>query len=319
MSQQSNLILGVDSGGTKTLALLAAVSHGKPACILGVGRAGPGNPAIGGVAAAAQAVEQAARRAIENAGQVGSPVRAAVVAQAGAANAAIRAQAQQCVERMGFADRVQVVPDYSAVIAAIPTPGPRAAVIAGTGSVAFFVNATGVVTSSGGWGHLLGDEGSGFAIGRRVLREALSELASQAPAAPCTELVLHALDAHAPAKIIPRVYQSDDHRRTIAAVARDVLLAAPENQSMRALLREEMADLAGVIARGWLAAGCCGKELPMVLAGGVLTRSRLARTLLLEELADLDCRPQQVLLLPEPATGCLLLASELVDQAGSGS
>lgn len=313
MSQLSNLVLGVDAGGTKTLAMLAAVGNHSAACILGVGRAGPGNPTISGVAAAAEAVRQAVGAALENAGLSGSPVRAAVVAQAGAASTAVREQSQHLIQDMRLAERVEVTPDYAPVINAIETAGPRAAVIAGTGSVAFFVDSTGVVTRSGGWGHLLGDEGSGYAIGRRVLREALTEGESSASPAPFTELVVKALGVESADAIIPAFYQSTDPRRRAASLAHPLIQAAAANAAMQSLLRAEMAELAGVIARGWTAAGC-SESTPMVLAGGVLTGSRLARRLLLDELEQLARRPQQVLLLPEPATGCVRLARLLAEK-----
>ena len=48
--------------------------------------------------------------------------------------------------------------------------GVGVALIAGTGSVAFGRAADGRTIRCGGWGYLLGDEGSGYAIGRAALR-----------------------------------------------------------------------------------------------------------------------------------------------------
>ena len=59
------------------------------------------------------------------------------------------------------------------------------ALIAGTGSVAWGVDASGREVRAGGWGYLLGDEGSGYWIGREAVRRVL-RLSQQADAAERT-------------------------------------------------------------------------------------------------------------------------------------
>jgi BadF/BadG/BcrA/BcrD ATPase family len=67
---------------------------------------------------------------------------------------------------------VQVVHDTELILAAAElTTG--IALIAGTGSVAWGRDASGRVARAGGWGYLLGDEGSGYGIAREAVRHAL--------------------------------------------------------------------------------------------------------------------------------------------------
>ena len=67
---------------------------------------------------------------------------------------------------------VQVVHDTELILATAElTTG--IALIAGTGSVAWGRDASGAVARAGGWGYLLGDEGSGYGIAREVVRHAL--------------------------------------------------------------------------------------------------------------------------------------------------
>ena len=54
--------------------------------------------------------------------------------------------------------------------------GPGLAVIAGTGSICFGKNAAGATARSGGYGHLIDDGGSGYALGRDVLSAAVRAL-----------------------------------------------------------------------------------------------------------------------------------------------
>ena len=53
--------------------------------------------------------------------------------------------------------------------------GPGVAVIAGTGSVAYGVNAHGESVTVGGWGYLFGDEGSAFWFARRAIGDAIRD------------------------------------------------------------------------------------------------------------------------------------------------
>jgi glucosamine kinase len=70
--------------------------------------------------------------------------------------------------------RIDVVHDTRLILAA---GGARTgiAVIAGTGAVAWGMNDAGAQARAGGWGYLLGDEGSGYWIGREAVRHALRQ------------------------------------------------------------------------------------------------------------------------------------------------
>ncbi|MDD5656248.1 MAG: BadF/BadG/BcrA/BcrD ATPase family protein [Elusimicrobia bacterium] len=72
----------------------------------------------------------------------------------------------------GWARRVVVVSDVELAHAAAFSGGPGVLVVGGTGSIALARDGSGAARRSGGWGQLLGDEGSGFWIGRRALRDA---------------------------------------------------------------------------------------------------------------------------------------------------
>lgn len=65
---------------------------------------------------------------------------------------------------------VEVVHDALIALDAAYDAGSGIVVIAGTGSVALARTADGTLLRVGGWGHLLGDPGSGYAVGQRGLR-----------------------------------------------------------------------------------------------------------------------------------------------------
>lgn len=70
-----------------------------------------------------------------------------------------------------FARRVIALSDLELAHAAAFAGGPGALLIAGTGSGAYAADARGRVRRCGGWGPLLGDDGSAFWLGREALRD----------------------------------------------------------------------------------------------------------------------------------------------------
>lgn len=317
MPNPPNLILGVDAGGTKTLALLAQAGPQDGAGRLGVGRAGPGNPLSSGFENAQQEIASAIRQAVENSGLPQPTIDRAVLSVAGAANPDVRARMTQWAAAAGFAAQAQIVPDFAPILAAAQSTGACAGVIAGTGSVSFCRDEAGQMHRSGGWGYLLGDEGSGYAIGRRALQAALEEIESQGSETPLANQLADALGLKGPTQLLPTIYQSDDPRSLIASLASQVIQAADSDEVARAMVRQEMTALANVIARGWKAAGVKNQSLPLSLAGGVLANSALTQSMLLTELKKQNCQVERTAVVQEPAEGCLLMARELSDSLES--
>ena len=169
------LLLGVDAGGTKTCAVVATPRGDRRFCILGSGAAGPGNPLSGGFSAASRAISLAVDAALQDADCSGEEISAAVYAVAGAARPDVREQLEAMADDLPTRRTATFVPDYEPVLAAAAVSGPAVGVIAGTGSVAFSRDREGRLRFFGGWGHLLGDDGSGFAIGRDALRQIIDD------------------------------------------------------------------------------------------------------------------------------------------------
>ena len=93
--------------------------------------------------------------------------------------------------------------------------GPGVAVIAGTGSICFGKNAAGETARSGGYGHLIDDGGSGYALGRDVLSSAVRCVDGRAQDAGILQAVCDRLGG-GPEKIVPFVYSPDTNKAAIA-------------------------------------------------------------------------------------------------------
>jgi N-acetylglucosamine kinase-like BadF-type ATPase len=181
-------LLAVDAGGTSTRAVVVAVDG---EC-RGFGTAGSGNPISSGPEYAAREVASAARVAIAGAGggRVDGPV---VLAMAGSSSDADTAWIAPELAAAGAGGPIRVESDLLATFCAGAWEADGYAMVAGTGAAAIRVRGGRQERVGDGLGWLLGDAGSGFWIGRRVVRAVSADLDGRGPATALTALLLEAL------------------------------------------------------------------------------------------------------------------------------
>ncbi|WLW51496.1 N-acetylglucosamine kinase [Streptomyces sp. YU58] len=200
MSEEMNQewVIGLDAGGTRTRAVLAAADDGRP---LGEGAAGPGNALTVPEPHLADHLAEALARAVPEAARGRVVAVAGGFAGATAASAddpgTVRARAalDAALRRLGIpAERVVVFSDIEAAFAAAPgTPADGLALVAGTGAVAMRITGRRSTTTVDGDGWLLGDDGSGFWMGRAAVRSALRMADGRGPATSLAASVGRAL------------------------------------------------------------------------------------------------------------------------------
>jgi N-acetylglucosamine kinase-like BadF-type ATPase len=185
------LVLGGDVGGTST-RILVATREGSP---LRVGIAGGGNP-VSHPDSAAAALGQALRDALM--GVDPTLVRAAVVGVAGGSalhRPEVRAAFDRVWSDVGLGCPATYASDLEVAFAAGTTQADGTVLIAGTGAVAGAVRGRRVVRTMDGHGWLLGDDGSGFWLGRQAVRATLHALDAAEPLRPLATSVLRELGA----------------------------------------------------------------------------------------------------------------------------
>ncbi|MDO0938408.1 BadF/BadG/BcrA/BcrD ATPase family protein [Streptomyces sp. DG2A-72] len=173
-----DLVVGLDVGGTRTRAVLASAHDSLPH---GEGTGGPGNALTVPVPELTDHLAEAVAQAVPE------PLRDRVGAVAGgfagasrtAADEPGRLRAQSALSaalgRLGIhAVSVEIYSDIEAAFASAPGfPADGLALVAGTGAVAARITRRRCTATAGGDGWLLGDDGSGFWIGRSAVRAAL--------------------------------------------------------------------------------------------------------------------------------------------------
>ncbi|MFJ9153908.1 N-acetylglucosamine kinase [Streptomyces sp. NPDC102270] len=201
------LVVGLDAGGTRTRAVLAAADDGR---VLGESTGGPGNAMTVPVPQLTDHLTETLTRVVPE------ELRARVVAVtggfAGATAAAeddpgtgrARAALTEALRRLAVpTGRVGVCSDIEAAFAAAPgTPSEGLALVAGTGAVAMRITGRHATTTVDGDGWLLGDEGSGFWIGRSAVRAALRMADGRGRPTVLAGWLGHALDL--PVDVLPK-------------------------------------------------------------------------------------------------------------------
>jgi N-acetylglucosamine kinase-like BadF-type ATPase len=304
-----DLLLVVDAGGTKTATWLVDLDRPNNQRVLGRASAAAGNPLSVGFPEAARAIVEAVAGAKYDARRSHAPVPRAILSIAGSANDQLRDYFIQSLRGTGLADQVAIVSDVLPVLAAGTPACQGVALIAGTGSVAFARAADGRSTLCGGWGYLLGDEGSGFAIGRAALQFALRELEAGGTIQPLTTAVLASLGATSILDVTKTIYRRADPRAAIASLAPAVIAAADGNDpSAQKIIDSAAADLAQLVARASQTIRFVDAPFPLAAAGGVLVSSKRLPRQLQAELHNLGLSPE-IKLIEEPLEGCVRLAA----------
>ncbi len=149
-------------------------------------------------------------------------------------------------------------------------------ILAGTGSMAWARGSKGT-TRSGGWGDAFGDEGSAYWIGREALALVSCHLDGRKSCESFACSLLAALGI-GPDDLIDFAYTGDSPRAKIASAARHVSdLAALGNTQALGLMQEAALHLA---ALGHAAARTCAAVTPLrwSFAGGVFNDATVTRT-----------------------------------------
>jgi N-acetylglucosamine kinase-like BadF-type ATPase len=275
MTTKKDVLLAVDGGGTKTQAIVADPEGN----VLGRGLGPSSNTHRVGFEASCKAVETAIEGALQHlvpaqqrVGQAGwhsVNVVCACFGLAGIDSPADEAEFSQWVTKQRIANSFRVLNDSELILAAGTPEGWGVALISGTGSVCLGRTKEGRSVRVGGWGHLLGDEGSGYKIALEALQIATQTVDGRNDARPLLNAVLRHWSLSDPTDLIRTVYAPTMTQSDVAALAASVSnLSQSGDKTSRGILEAAAKDLAlhvdTVIKRLGL------KAPPLAVAGGVL-------------------------------------------------
>lgn len=299
-----NYVIGIDGGGTKTLALLADLDGH----VIARGVSGPSNYNAVGFETACEALESAINAARKN---HPGEISALCLGLAGAGR-------QEDIERFRLwtiqkypGAAIKIVNDAEILLAYSSLTSVALAMVCGTGSIVYGRTTTGELIRAGGWGYLFGDEGSGYAIGVAALRAVMQAYDGRGPSTLLTELVLDRRGSSSSSGLVRSIYGAESPRLEVAALADLVEQAAEQGDTVAvAILESSALELARTIAVVYQKLGTSASAL--VITGGTILHGVYLKAAFNRACENMGLTFTEVHHVAEPAEGAVQLACKML-------
>ena len=253
---------GIDGGGSKTVVVVVD----DQGCERSRVRTTSTNQAAIGTEAAIATLRAAMQDAAAAAG-ASLPFARAWFGLSGFDRAEDRARMEPSLRQL--ARSLAMTNDARLVLAGLPG-SIGIALIAGTGSIAYGTDPAGHAARAGGWGSHIGDEGSGWRMGRDALAAVAQAADGRGPATELTERILSHWRLNAPSDLILRVYDPRTTKGDIAELSGIVFAAAREGDSVASGIVDDavhaLAEIPVAVASRLEFPG----SIPLAFAGGLL-------------------------------------------------
>ena len=272
------IFAGVDGGGTRTTVGLADADGREILRIAGsAGLVDPREPLASAATVAALVREAAGQAGVQ------LPLAGLCAGIAGVNHGATRATVEAALRDSGVATRVSVITDGEIALDGALGEGPGIMLLAGTGSVAHARAPDGRFERCGGWGMYIGDEGSGYDIGRSALVAIVRAADGRGAATGLSTAVMERLDVSEFDALPPWIGRSS--KSEVAALATEVVRLAEQGDGVAGEIlagaaRELVLHVEALVQR----LGPWPGSPRVVLYGGVL-RSDYVRELIASALA----------------------------------
>ncbi len=301
------LVLGVDGGATKTVAMLGDAHTGE---VLGLGRSRGSNFHAHDATSAFAELDRAIAAAFMAAGISRQPVQAVCAGISGVSRPEDEQMVMSWVRNRNIAQQLLIANDGWLVIAGGTPDGVGVGLICGTGSIAVGRNQDGRMTRAGGWGYLFGDEGSGHDLAISALRAAACAADGRGAATELLPALLEHWQLQLPEDFITYLYGVADPRPLLGDVGPVIMRVAESGDAVaQALVHRAGRALADAV-RAVAQRLHLSQPLPLGMAGSMIVRSQLLQDALIDALQSDGIRVQAQCV-EEPAVGALRLAQRL--------
>ncbi|WP_313580260.1 BadF/BadG/BcrA/BcrD ATPase family protein [Lacrimispora sp.] len=207
-------VIGMDGGGTAT-TVMAAGLHGDPVKSF---RLGPLN--INGQSReAAEHTLTDLKRELELSGMNMSDCRGICIGAAGISNRDTAKLLTRNLKEQGMQGVIRLVGDHETALAGALEEPAGVILIAGTGSICYGVNESGAKFRAGGYGHIIDDAGSAYAIGRDILKAVVRSMDGRRGQTVLKEKIFRYLKMDSVEDLITWLYQPGRSKKEIAALA----------------------------------------------------------------------------------------------------
>jgi N-acetylglucosamine kinase-like BadF-type ATPase len=328
-------LLGVDGGGSKTEAWVARLAmharSGEPRLeVIGRSVVGPANPRANGFTAACAEIARAIEVALDKAAVPAPAIAAGCLSLAGAGRQAEQATLQAWASQYFSWPRIVVVDDVAPLRDAAAYEQwelgdtslthhqkvweQSITLISGTGSIACGMDSLRRQARAGGWGYLLGDEGSGFALGMAGLKQLCQSYDRTGRVTPLGQRMLDHLQLQEPTQLIEYLYAGPLPRREIASLSAIILKTASQDPEAALLCQAAIHQLVDLVSGLQQRLALRPGMYRLALSGGLFKHHPDFVSCLLGELDRRGQAPAAYHVVQHPLWGVLLTAAELIDR-----
>jgi len=306
------IFAGYDCGGTKTTCILAD-EYGR---VLGKGTGGPSNFLSCGFSIASASIKESTKQALSCAGIKDEKLYSAYFGSAAveffSESQKVRAFFEECVS----AKYIRFNNDAYIAFYGATFGKPGIIMVSGTGAVAYGIREDNSWVKVDGWGHLIGDEGSGYSIGNKAIRLAVKSFDGIAENKPFENAVLEHFSISTMRELIKIIYADPSLSRVrIASAAKCVFALYSEGNLIAAEILEDAANaIVASIVAVYKAMNVTDDETVVVFSGSVLKKCECISKLVKRKLTEGGLHNFRITW-PEvsPVTAALLLSYNVLD------
>jgi N-acetylglucosamine kinase-like BadF-type ATPase len=262
------LFIGIDGGGTKTVGVVTDES-GKVVSTYAVGGTNPNGAGWDRVKEEMAFLFAKLMEGIPT-GEVGG----CFAGMAGVDHPNNRLKMKEIIDRILPGVPVEIGNDAINALYSGTANGTGITLISGTGSICIAVNSLGEQTRVGGWGYLIGDEGSGYDFGRRTLTAVMMSYDGRIHAPLLVSKVLAHFQCRHPSDLIPIIYEPGFEKKRIASVTPYLFEAFYEGEeAAKEIIEDCLNEMALMIKTALRKRFHTGEtEIKVVLVGSVFQK-----------------------------------------------
>ena len=297
-------LIGIDGGGSQTRAVAVDFTGYVAASSV----AGPTYLQFSDTIQSHSILNSLLSELIKQAGTNVDTVAYLVAGFAGAGRQPVIDNAVSILEDIGFHENFSVVTDLDIALHGAFAGGPGIVVNAGTGSAAICRDNSGTISRCGGWGYIIGDEGSAYHMARLAIQAVFRSSDGIIQSTLLTEQVCSEFHLNSPDDLITVLYSGKLTRVEIAAFAPRVFDAAKNGDYVAQNIVKECGSALGTLIKTLLkSADFSGSPVPVCCTGGMFENSDM----LLPHILDEDLGNITIVKpLYSPIAGAALLAFE---------
>ncbi|MDZ4852490.1 MAG: BadF/BadG/BcrA/BcrD ATPase family protein [Pirellulaceae bacterium] len=320
------LILGVDGGGSKTLASIASVLpvaelRKLDLQIVGSGSSGPGNVRAVGIDQACCNIDKSICEAFQQAKLEFSAVGAICLSLAGAGRPEEKGLIRDWAVHRYKKSQIVVTDDIeplrwaakyeqSLFDSSIASDDWKRSItlVAGTGSIASGCDENDGAVRVGGWGYLLGDDGSGFAIGLSGLRSICRTHDQSSALTEMQRSLMKRIQIREPTQLVAWLYQSQIPRPLVADLATIILEYADRDAVAKAIVEQSVVAMIESVRLVSQRLSFTSRSYSLALSGGILKHHPWLVDRLLIVLERDQLAPLRTHVIEHPIFGALMIA-----------